>query len=528
MMNKQLSEKKFAWAIARAGLPGAIAAVVCGVIAAWLLWDSNKAGGLVCLVVGVASCVLSILLPQIPALTAAAKLTALERVATHSGDTGDIRIPDHVREAIRLHDNGDEISAVCKAMVAVLDSYMEKVLILEQVAQGDLSTRVRSAGESDTLGNAINEVLDNTSRVVREVKVATAQFSAGVRELANGAQSLAQSSSEQAATVDQLQITVGDVATEAEHNAARAAEASKLTAGIRESAGGGRQQVESMSVAMREIANANHSIGSVMRTIDDIAFQTNILALNAAVEAARAGAHGRGFAVVADEVRNLANKSGSAAGESNAVIVDTIAKSDEGLKVVEDVLAFFHKIEEGIVNTSNLLGEIAVNAKNQSDSIDMINTFIANLTNVVLLNNATSEQSAAASEEMSSRAVILEETVNRFKLADDQSPVPKLPPISIAAPAPAPAPVPKSTPVPAFAPAPAPAPVSVSAPVFPEPEALPARPNPINEPAPEAGGRTPAEIYAEALGQNPPEASPALRTPETRAQTFKDDESKYW
>jgi methyl-accepting chemotaxis protein len=421
-MNRQVGGKKFAAAIARAGLPGAICAVACGAAAALWLWDVSSTGAIVCIAIGIVSCVLSILLPQIPAVTAAAKLGALERVATHSGETGDIRIPENIREAIRLHDNGDEISDVCKAMVAVLDSYMEKVLILEQVAQGDLSTRVRTAGESDTLGNAINDVLTNTSRVVSEVKQTTAQFSVGVRELANGAQSLAQSSSEQASTVDQLQISVGDIAAEAETNAAKAAEASKLTAAIRESASVGRKQVESMSIAMREIADANHSIGTVMRAIDEIAFQTNILALNAAVEAARAGSHGRGFAVVADEVRSLASKSGGAASESNAVILDTIAKSDDGLKVVEDVQAFFRKIEEGIITTSGLLDEIAVTAKNQSDSIDTINDFIVNLTNVVLLNNATSEQSAAASEEMSGRAVKLEEVVNRFRLAEDQAP----------------------------------------------------------------------------------------------------------
>ncbi|MDR0876234.1 MAG: methyl-accepting chemotaxis protein [Clostridiales Family XIII bacterium] len=504
-MNKQSGERKFAAAIARAALPGAICAAVCGVVAALLIWDSSKAGALVCLAIGIAAGVLSVLIPQIPAVTAAMKLGALERVATNSKVTGDIRIPDNIREAIRLHDNGDEISDVCKAMVAVLDSYMEKVLILEQVAQGDLSTRVRTAGESDTLGNAINEVLANTSRVVQEVKVATAQFSAGVRELANGAQSLAQSSSEKATTVDQLQISVGDIAAEAETNAARAAEASKLTAAIRESAGYGRKQVENMSASIREIAAANHSIGSVMHTIDDIAFQTNILALNAAVEAARAGVHGRGFAVVADEVRNLANKSGSAASESNAVIVDTIAKSDDGLKAVEDVLTFFHKIEDGIANTSSLLDEIAVTAKNQSDSIDTINDFIVNLTNVVLLNNATSEQSAAASEEMASRAIILEESVNRFKLEEDRSPV--------FVPEPPPEPRPESYPEPYPAP-------PVVTPQEAAPDPLPASPNPINEPVPEAGGRTPAEIYAEALGKK--------ASAEVPLEGFKNDESKYW
>jgi methyl-accepting chemotaxis protein len=536
--------RKFAAKIIRSTLPGAIAAAVCGAAAVLWLWYFDKQFEIhspmvhvamgVCVAIGAAACVISILVPRSLAHKATELLEVLARATRRSKTTGDIHVSDDMRKLVRDHaSDEDEIADVCAAFVTMMDGHMKKVAILEQIARGDLTHRVDTTSDLDVLGNAINDVVTSISQIVREVKVATAQFAVGVREMSNGAQSLSQSSTEQAATVDQLQISVGDIASEAEANATKAAQASKLTAAIRESAGDGRKQMENMSASMREITDANHSIGTVMRAIDEIAFQTNILALNAAVEAARAGAHGRGFAVVADEVRNLANKSGSAASESNAVIIDTIAKSDDGMKIVEDVRAFFRKIEEGISTTSGLLDEIAFTAKNQSDSIDMINTFISNLTNVVLLNNATSEQSAAASEEMNNRALILEESVNRFKLDDDssQASVPK-PQIVTPPPASAPPDAPAFVPPVAAASAPPVAAASAIAPQAlnhePDIDASFFEHNPVNEPTPEAGGRTPAEIYAEALGKKA-SIAPGLPTPPTvQTDGFKDDESKYW
>jgi len=241
----------------------------------------------------------------------------------------------------------------------------------------------------------------------------------GANELSIGAQSLSQSSSEQSATMDKLHESAAEIAGEAAENAERAAEASVLTTQIRANATEGGLKMIDMTSSMNEINKASHSIGSVMKVIDEIAFQTNILALNAAVEAARAGAHGKGFAVVADEVRNLATKSGEAANDTNAMIADTISKSDMGTKIVDEAIAFFKTIEEGIANINELLNEIAKAAKSQSHAIENVTKSLTDMTNVVYHNSATSEQSAAASEQMSSQALLLKEAVNRFLLEDD-------------------------------------------------------------------------------------------------------------
>jgi methyl-accepting chemotaxis protein len=344
----------------------------------------------------------------------------IEGAVRNVADSGSLYISESMEKALDRYtaEKNDEISSLIVSFRKMLYGLVQKVEILEKVALGDLRQKVIPASEEDSLSLALNDVVGNLSSIVRDVIQATEQLSIGANELSLGAQTLSQSSSEQSATMDQLHMTAAEIAKEAEENAGRAAEASKVTSAIRESAAEGSSKMLEMNKAIKEINKSSHAIGSVMKVIDEIAFQTNILALNAAVEAARAGVHGKGFAVVADEVRNLATKSGSAANDSNALIADTIVKSDMGNKIVDDAIEFFKTIEEGIANTSDLLGKIADAARNQSEAIDDINQGVTDMTAVVFQNSATSEQSAAASEQMSSQALILKETVKRFMIGD--------------------------------------------------------------------------------------------------------------
>ena len=379
--------------------------------------------------------ILCIIIAAVAIITAAISLTllsslagriqrplgALEKAVLFVTRTGNIKLPEHILVEFKdcIQKGNDEISSLIMSYKTMLEDIQRKVDILKLVAQGDLRHRTEPVSDEDYIIIAINEVVTNLSIIIRDVITATEQLSAGANELSFGAQSLSQSTSEHSAAMDQLHVTAGEIASKAADNAASAAEASKLTATIRANAAEGGRKMAEMTKAIKEINTSNHAISSVMKAIDEIAFQTNILALNAAVEAARAGAHGRGFAVVADEVRNLAKKSGSAANHSNALIADTVAKSDMGTQIVYEAIAFFKTIEEGIAYMNDLLGEIAKAAKNQSDAIEKINRSIIDITNAVYQNSATSKQSAAASEQMSSQAMLLRETVKRFLIDND-------------------------------------------------------------------------------------------------------------
>ena len=455
-------------------------------------------------------------------------LGILQKAAYHLTRTGNLKFPDEMVASMKKYSKtGDEISNVIISFELMVESLQKKVDVLETVARGDLRKRVSLSSGEDYLGIAVNDVVTNLSTIVRDVITATEQLSVGAHELSIGAQSLSQSSSEQSATMDNLHVTAGEIASEAAENAERAAEASGLTAKIRDGAAEGGRKMLDMTSAMSEINKASHSIGSVMKVIDEIAFQTNILALNAAVEAARAGVHGKGFAVVADEVRNLATKSGEAANDTNTMIADTITKSEMGTRIVDDAIAFFKTVEEGIANINDLLDEIAKAAKSQSIAIEQVNNSLTEMTNVVYHNSATSEQSAAASEQMNSQALLLKETVNRFMLEDDHVSV-----LTFAA----------EDHVPESAP-----PVREPVAMIPDFQVRELEFNPTTAPS-ENGGLSPAEIYAKALARETraeAESEPApLPPPEPRPMSpvatplsgwtdpkvgngFKDDDSKY-
>ena len=443
----------------------------------------------------------------------------IEKVVRNVANTGSLNIPKDMDVALKKYttEENDEISSLVTSFRSMIDGLGQKIEVLEKVAQGDLRHKVVPASEDDVLSITVNAVVENISSIVQDVVRATEQLSTGANEISLGAQTLSQSSSEQSATMDQLHLTAAEIADEAVENAGRAAEVSKVTAAISLKAAEGSSKMLEMNTAMKEINAASHAIGSVMKAIDEIAFQTNILALNAAVEAARAGVHGKGFAVVADEVRNLATKSGSAANDSNALIADTIAKSDMGNRIVDEAIEFFKTIEEGIANTSILLDEIAEAARNQSESIDQINQGVTDMTNVVYHNSATSEQSAAASEEMSSQALILKETVNSFLIdgvtvsSIDRARMPEYTPQALFTGGNEPEIVES---------------VQIAPQTY-EPAAIGhVTYNPTTDS--NGGGRSPAEIYAEALGRGAPGATTSLYTAnEEDGQSFSDDTSKY-
>ena len=179
--------------------------------------------------------------------------------------------------------------------------------------------------------------------------------------------------------------------------------------------------MDEMINAVKEINEASHSIGNIIKTIDDIAFQTNILALNAAVEAARAGQHGKGFAVVAEEVRNLASKSADAARDTSDMIQDTIQKAELGSRIAGETAVSLKEIAGGINNSNQLVAEIAKASEEQSLGVSQINTGIDQVSLVIQQNSATAQESAAASQEMSGQSDMLQQLASQYKLKESNS-----------------------------------------------------------------------------------------------------------
>jgi methyl-accepting chemotaxis protein len=288
--------------------------------------------------------------------------------------------------------------------------------ILERVSGGDLTVEHTAMSDKDVISNSIIKMIDNLNKMFGEIDVVASQVSLGANQISDASGNLAQGSTEQAATVEELSASIGDIAEKTKQNADLADEASQMSMSVKENAEKGASQMAEMTEAVTEINAASQDISKVIKVIDDIAFQTNILALNAAVEAARAGEAGKGFAVVADEVRNLASKSAAAAKETSALIANSMNKAELGSKIASATADSLAEIVIGINKQSDLIAAIAESSKQQSSAIEQINEGILQVSEVVQKTSATAQECAASAEEQSAQSSILTTNLSKFTL----------------------------------------------------------------------------------------------------------------
>lgn len=291
------------------------------------------------------------------------------------------------------------------------------VFVAEAIADGDLTIEVEndSKDEIGKLAMAFNKMVESLNELIHGVKSSAEQVALGAKQLADASQSLAQGATEQASVIEELNASVEEVSAQTKQNTQNVEEASKFASQIKEDAKAGMQQMEHMMRAMEEISLESANISKIIKTIDEIAFQTNILALNAAVEAARAGSYGKGFAVVAEEVRNLATRSANAAKETSSLIESTIKKIETGDQITKQTYTALDKIVKSIDKMAMIMNDISYSSKEQSEAIAQITEGINQVANVVQSNSANSQETAAASEELYSQADTLKNLVERFK-----------------------------------------------------------------------------------------------------------------
>ncbi len=340
-----------------------------------------------------------------------------------AGETGNLHFRDEEwANCDKLSQGKDEIGQTMKAFTQMMRKFVYYGDALNQVAERDLTVQVDTMGPQDTFGVAITQMTDNLNSIFEEINTSSMQVSTGSHQVADGAQALAAGSTEQAASVQELSSSIAEVAERTKDNSVKADQAAKLANTIKGSAEKGSEQMDDMIKSVKDINEASQSISKVIKTIDDIAFQTNILALNAAVEAARAGQHGKGFAVVAEEVRNLSAKSAQAAKDTESLIADSMLKAEHGVKVAGETALSLSDIVSGINESTTLVTEIARASEEQSMSISQINVGIDQVAKVVQQNSATAQESAAASQEMSSQSAVLQDLISQFQLKDSSAP----------------------------------------------------------------------------------------------------------
>jgi methyl-accepting chemotaxis protein len=257
-----------------------------------------------------------------------------------------------------------------------------------------------------------NYISKPIAQAVQTISAGTDQIISASNEVSSSATMLAQSSTNQAASVEEISATIEQTSTTIEQTANNVREADILTTDMLHSAESGYAKVQTLLDSMKDITSSSKEIANIIKTIDEIAFQTNLLALNAAVEAARAGEHGLGFAVVADEVRNLAGKSANAAKETATIIEESLRQVETGNKIANDTYSLFEEIMNKVNKSSELVGEISLASKEQTEGINQINKAIQQIDNVTQTVASTAEQSAAASEELSAQAISMGDIIS--------------------------------------------------------------------------------------------------------------------
>ena len=293
--------------------------------------------------------------------------------------------------------------------------------ILSATAKGDLSVDINLNSESYVgdfaqLQVSMTKINDGLSNIITNIDDASSQVSSGSEQVSSAAQSLSQGSTEQASSIENLAATISNISLNTKNNLQECEEAKAVVRNSGEHLEQANNQMHRMTGAMDRIGTASDKIEKIIKTIEDIAFQTNILALNAAVEAAKVGEAGKGFAVVADEVRNLAAKSQESAKSTSALIRECSAAVKDGMNITNETAETLNMVVQTSTDVVKIVNKVADSSESQADAIKEISLGIDQISSVVMTNSATAEECAAASHELNNQAHVLKTLVDKFEL----------------------------------------------------------------------------------------------------------------
>ncbi len=380
----------------------------------------NRTVKMACLV-GAVAVVLSILIMSYYVLRAVsgplAKLTGLAQRM----ERGELGLKDNRALQIDIRSN-DEIGCLTRIFKNMMDSlkgYIGEIAdVLESISDGDLSVKATQdyVGDFVSIKESLDEILVKLNGTMSQIMESTDHVSSGADQMAVGAQSLSQGSVEQASTVEGLETNVRGISQRISQSAENAQQASQIVETVGAQIMESNQKMQEMIGAMQEINSSSNEISKIIKTIENIASQTNILALNAAVEAARAGEFGKGFAVVAEEVRTLAGQSAEASKTTTELIESSMQKVEHGSRIASEMASRLEEIVAGANQVMVTTNQIAEDSRVQATAVSDVQEQISQISSVVQTNSAIAEESAATSEELSAQTKVLKSLIDMFCL----------------------------------------------------------------------------------------------------------------
>lgn len=351
-------------------------------------------------------------------------IAPLRKVEKAIINVGDIHLDSagDIEKYIKRKDEIGSISSAVNGMCNTMKNAVDDIgRVLGEMTNENFAVDVNKnreyyIGDFKVLSEDLNSIKEKLSYVLKNIYAAAEQVNSGSEQVADSAGELSRGAAEQSASIDELEKSLHTIEEQVKINSEKCSDADKLMNNTADCLKEANQKMDNLIEAMSDIDDTSEKISSIIKTIDDIAFQTNILALNAAVEAARAGEAGKGFAVVADEVRNLANKSAAAVKNTAELIGDSSGAVKQGTDITKQTADVMKTLDEYAGGLKKIIGDITVSGEKQADMVGNIGSEIGRISNVVKVNSEAADESAATSRQLSGQAGALKELIGRFNL----------------------------------------------------------------------------------------------------------------